>query len=307
MNLFYAVNCLKKLLLVFLLKYGAFVPDKLYLSWMYYLKTGVRMNWENPQTYTEKLQWLKLYDRRPEYSMLVDKVKVKEYVKAIIGEEHIIPTLGVWDKADEIDFDSLPSQFVLKCNHNSSSGLCICKDKNRLDSSSVKQKLKQSLKSNYYNLWREWPYKNVERKILAEKLLVDKMNGETDVLTDYKFFCFNGEPYIMYVSKDIAKQATTDFFDMDYNRLPIRMKDPNSKIIPEKPKEFEKMKELAEKLCKGFNHIRVDFYVVNHCVYFGELTFFHNAGFSLVHPSEWNLKLGSLIQISNMKGDKGCI
>ncbi len=292
---------MRRALSTLLLKYGHFIPDKLYLTWLYYLKTGTKINWNNPKTYTEKLQWLKLYDRSADYTLLVDKVRVKDYVKNIIGPEHIIPTIAVWNNADEIDFEKLPDQFVLKCNHNSSSGICICRDKKLIDILEVRRKLNNCLKSNYYHLYREWPYKNVEPKIFAEKLLIDdNYKNQSEVLTDYKFFCFNGKPFMMYVSKDIAKNTTTDFFDMDYNRLPIRMRDANSELLPTKPLEFEKMKELAGKLCKGFRHIRVDFYVVNHCVYFGELTFYHNAGFSLVYPSEWNTKLGQLIDTSNI-------
>lgn len=291
-----------KIFIHFLLKFGRFIPDKLYLSLMCFLRTGIVINWENPKTYTEKLNWLKIYDHSPNYTLLVDKVKVKDYVRGIIGNEHVIPTLGVWENVDDIDFEKLPNQFVLKCNHNSSEGICICRDKNLLDIEKVKNSLNKGLKKNYYYLYREWPYKDVERKVFAEELLVDRNKAE--VLTDYKFFCFNGEPLIMYVSKDMAKNTTTDFFDMEYNRLPIQMRDPNSQNIPPKPDEFEKMKELAVKLCKGFAHIRVDFYVVNHIVYFGELTFYHNAGFSLVNPPDWNIKMGELIDIQRFKINK---
>lgn len=275
---------------------GKFFPDKLYLSILYYIKTHSIINWKSPKTYTEKLQWLKIYDRKPFYTSLVDKVQVKEYVKNIIGLEYVIPTIAVWNSADEIEFEQLPSAFVLKCNHNSGSGICICRDKAKLNIEDTKKNLDRALKMNYYKLYREHPYKNVERKVFAEQLLVDDSCND-GVLTDYKFFCFNGKPLIMYVSKDKADHCTTDFFDMEYNRLPIRMRDPNSEILPQKPKEFEKMKELAEKLSNGFAHIRVDFYLVKHKIYFGELTFYHNSGFSLVQPPEWNLLLGSYIKI----------
>lgn len=292
----------RSLLTKILIQFGTFLPDKVYLSLMYYIKTGVRMNWDNPLTYTEKLQWLKLYNRNPQYTWMVDKVKVKEYVKNMIGEEYVIPTIAVWDKVEDIDFSKLPNQFVLKCNHNSSSGICICKNKEELNVYEAIARLSRSFKQDYYKMWREWPYKNVERKLFAETFLCENSSpNSSDVLTDYKFFCFNGEPFMMYVSKDIAKNTTTDFFDMDYKRLPIRMRDPNSQIIPEKPQEFEKMKELAKLLSKGFPHIRVDFYIVNHHIYFGELTFYHNAGYSLVNPPEWNLKLGSLINLDSIE------
>ena len=275
-----------------------FIPDKLYLRIMYKLYTRHCLDLKNPIDYTEKLQWLKLYNRCPEYTMMVDKIRVKEYVAKIIGQEHIIPTLGVWEKPEDIDFDKLPDKFVLKCNHNSGSGMCICKDKNKLNLSEVKKKLKKGLAQNYYLHAREWPYRNVHRQILAEKFMEN--GGEAD-LVDYKFFCFDGEPYIMYVSCDNSDHSTTDFFDMNYNLLPIRMKDPNSNNpSPKKVEEFDEMRNYARKLSKGIPHVRVDFYVINHHVYFGELTFFHNAGFSLVHPDEWNRKLGDMIDLKKI-------
>lgn len=411
--------------------------DELYLKIVYWLSMGKRLNLKNPTTFNEKLQWLKLYNRKPEYTVMVDKVKAKEYVAKIIGEEHIIPTLGVWDDPDEIDFDKLPNQFVLKCNHNSGMGMCICRDKSKLDIDKVKRELRKGLQQDYYMTNREWPYKNVPRKIMAEKFMQDGdkpdlndykffcMNGKPEVLfvssdrakkvcfdyfdmdfkhlplqqggpnfpgkidrpkhleemkllaaklsdgipqvrvdfydmagqvyfgeltffdssgmakftpeewderlgklivltppycgvlianpgyilylhmarvecselTDYKFFCFNGEPFMMYVSHDNAEHATTDFFDMNYHRLPIRMKDPNSDNPPAKPREFEEMRKYARMLAKGTPHLRVDFYVINHTVYFGELTFFHNSGLTPIRPKIWEYKLGNLIKL----------
>lgn len=281
------------------------MDDKTYLKLVYRGHFGKKLNLDNPITFNEKLQWLKLYNRKPEYTIMVDKVKAKEYVANIIGEEHIIPTLGVWDDPDDIDFDKLPDQFVLKCNHNSGIGLCICKDKSKLDIEKVKEGLRKGLKEDFYLMGREWPYKNVPRKILAEKYMVDSeydkkaIEKKECVLTDYKFFCFGGEPFMMYVSQDHAEHATTDFFDMDYKLLPIRMRDPNSENPPACPKEFEEMKQYARMLSKNIPHLRVDFYVINHQVYFGELTFYHNAGFSLVKPHEWNVKLGNLIKLKS--------
>lgn len=272
--------------------------DELYLKIVYWLSMGKRLNLKNPKTFNEKLQWLKLYNRKPEYTIMVDKVKAKEYVAKIIGEEHIIPTLGVWDDPDEIDFDKLPNQFVLKCNHNSGMGMCICRDKSKLDIEKVKRELRKGLRQDYYMTNREWPYKNVPRKIMAEKFMQDDSGND---LTDYKFFCFNGEPFMMYVSHDNAEHATTDFFDMDYQRLPIRMKDPNSDNPPAKPKEFDEMKGYARQLSKNVPFLRVDFYVINHVVYFGELTFFHNSGLTAIHPKKWEYKLGDLLKFPNTK------
>lgn len=268
--------------------------DELYLKMVYWLSLGKKLNLKDPKTFNEKLQWLKLYNRKPEYTIMVDKVKAKEYVAKIIGKEHIIPTLGVWDKFDEIDFDKLPEQFVLKCNHNSGLGMCICRDKSKLDIAKVKRELRKGLRQDYYMTNREWPYKNVPRKIMAEKFMQD---GDKPDLTDYKFFCFNGEPKMMYVSHDNAEHATTDFFDMDYNRLPIRMKDPNSEVLPEQPKEFEEMKQYARQLSKNIPFLRVDFYVISHVVYFGELTFFHNSGLTPIRPTEWEYKIGKWLKL----------
>lgn len=283
------------------------MDDKTFLKLRYRASFGKKLNLEHPVTFNEKLQWLKLYNRMPEYTIMVDKVKAKDYVAKLIGAEHIIPTLGVWDSPDEIDFDSLPNQFVLKCNHNSGLGMCICRDKSTLDISEVKKALWKGLKEDYYLQGREWPYKNVPRKILAEKYMVDseydkKAIGKEDLqeLTDYKFFCFGGEPFMMYVSHDHAEHATTDFFDMNYKLLPIRMKDPNSENPPAYPKEFEEMKQYARMLSKNIPHLRVDFYVINHHVYFGEMTFFHNAAFSPVKPASWEIKLGNMINLPKL-------
>lgn len=290
--------------------------DERYLRIFWWLKFGEGLNLENPQTYQEKLQWLKLHNRRPEYSKMVDKYEAKKYVADIIGEEHIIPTLGVWDTFDDIDFSKLPDKFVMKCTHDSGR-VVICKDKSNFDIAAARKRINKALRTNYYLRGREWPYKNVKPRIIAEQFMEENENEfiplhdfpvydrkdqkpeieDGDALTDYKFFCFDGEPFMMYVSHDRAEHATTDFFDMNYNHLPIRMKDPNSETLPERPADFEEMKQLARTLAKGHPHLRVDFYVINHKIYFGELTFFHNMGFTLVKPAEWNDKLGNMITL----------
>lgn len=270
------------------------ISDKLFLKLFHRLYLGYSLDLKHPKTYQEKLQWLKLYNRKPEYTIMADKVKAKEWVANKIGKEHIIPTIGVWKDPAEIDFDALPDKFVLKCNHNSGLGMCICKDKKKLDIDKVKRELLKGIRQNYFLHAREWPYKDIPRRIFAEKFMTDGNNAD---LTDYKFFCFDGEPFMMYVSQDNAENATTDFFDMNFNRLPIRMKDPNSNNPPSKPDKFEEMKNLARILSEGIPHVRVDFYVINDCVYFGEITFFHNAGGTKVYPDEWNYKLGDLIKL----------
>jgi len=270
------------------------LPDKIYLKLKYFLKLNKKLNLDYPVTFNEKLQWLKLYNRKPEYSVMVDKYRMRSYVADRIGLGHTVPLIGVWEDPAEIDFDKLPNKFVLKCNHNSGLGMCICKDKSNLDVKKVKSELKKGLRQNYYLTGREWPYKDVPRKVFAEEYLEE---SQSDVLTDYKFFCFNGVPKIMYISQDNAKEPHTDFFDMDFNHLNIRMKDPNSEISPNKPKQFEKMKQLATILAKDVAHLRVDFYVVNDNIYVGELTFFHNSGFSNITPEQWENTLGEWIKL----------
>lgn len=271
------------------------MPDKEYIERMYDAKMRDELDLNNPKLYNEKLQWLKLYDRKTIYSTMVDKIEAKKYAASIIGDEYIIPTINTWDDPDEIDFETLPEQFVLKCNHNSGVGMYICRNKAQINERKIKSELKKGLRRNYYKMWREWPYRDVKPRILAEKYMEDEK--DPSALTDIKFFCFEGEPRIMYLSKDEAEDPRTDFFDMEYNHLPIRMRDPNSEIIPEKPQNFELMKDLAKKLSKGMHHVRVDFYEINNRVYFGEFTFYHCGGFEKVSPPEWNQKMGDWINI----------
>lgn len=273
------------------------VPDKLYLKIVYRLRMGQKLNLKNPKTFNEKIQWLKLNDRKPIYAKMVDKYEVKKYVADIIGEEYIVPTYGVWDKFEDINFDELPDQFVLKCTHDSG-GFVICQDKSKLDIEEARKKINNSLKHNYYYLWREWPYKNVKPRIIAEKY----MENETgQPLKDYKFFCFNGLGKFMYISTDLndhlEKQVFTDFFDMDFNRIKMKFKAPNSPegVIIEKPKNFDKMKEFSEKLAANIPHVRIDWYEVKGKLYFGEITFFHNSGFFEIKPEKISDELSDLI------------
>ena len=278
-------------------KYGQSLSDEKYLKKVFKLRMGKELNLDNPQTFNEKLQWLKLYNRKPEYTIMADKYLARNYIAEKIGEGHSIPLLGVWDNPEEIDFDALPDQFVLKCNHNSGLGMCICKDKSKLDINKVRAELTKGLNENYYLHAREWPYKDVPRKIIAEKYMKEEVNNGEECLTDYKWFCFNGQPKLVYISKDNATVPCTDFFDMDFNHVNMRMKDRNSDVLPEKPVAFDKMKELATILSQGIPHLRVDFYYINGQIYVGELTFFHNSGFSKIHPEEWEYKLGEWIEL----------
>jgi len=270
--------------------------DEQILKDKYYFRFHKPLNLDNPQTYNEKLQWLKLHDRRPEYTEMVDKYLAKSYVRERIGDEYIIPTLGVWDKFEDIDFDKLPNEFVLKCTHDSG-GLVICKDKRRFDYDAAKVKIKKCLKRNYFYVGREWPYKNVKPRIIAETYMMD---GLEPFLTDYKFFCFNGEPKIMYSSKDKSDDPRTDFFDMEYNHLNMKMRDPNADVIPPKPHCFDLMKKISCELSAGFPHLRVDFYEVNGKIYVGELTLYHCSGFAEITPQEMALKMGLWIDLKKV-------
>ena len=277
-----------------------FLSDKAYLKLMFKVRLGKKLNLKNPKSYNEKLQWLKLYDRNPEYVKIVDKFDVKTIIEQKIGEQYIIPTLGVWDSFDEIDFDTLPNQFVLKCTHDSG-GLVISKDKTTLDKVKAKEKIESSLKTNYFWHGREWPYKNLKPRIIAEKYMVDESGYE---LKDYKFFCFDGKVKALFIAKDRQKEGEEtkfDFFDENFNHLPFTNGHPNSTPPFFKPDKFKEMKEIAEKLSAGFAHIRVDLYNINGQIYFGELTLFHWSGMTPFEPEEWDYKFGSWIDLQNIK------
>ena len=272
-----------------------FLTDKAYLKFMYRVRMGKKLNLKNPQTFNEKLQWLKLYDRKPEYTVMVDKEAVKQYVADKIGAEYIIPTLGVYNNFDEIDFDKLPNQFVLKSTHDSG-GVIICKEKSTLDKIMAKEKIERSLKTNYFWRGREWPYKNLKPRIIAEKYMVDESGYE---LKDYKFFCFDGVPKFLLVAKDRekGKEAKYDYFDENFNHLPFTKGHPSSEPPYFKPDGFEEMKELAEKLSKDIPHVRVDLYNINGKIYFGELTFYPASGFGGFQPEEWDHKIGEWLKL----------
>jgi len=255
---------------------------------------GYWMDWKAPKTYNEKLQLLKLHDRKSIYTSMVDKIAVKEYVKEKIGEEYIIPTIGVWNHFDEIDFNKLPNRFVLKCSHDSG-GVIVCKDKNLLDKNLAKQKIEKSLSKNFFYHSREWPYKRITPRILAETYMED---SETSELRDYKFFCFNGVVKALFIASGRQKKKSEvrfDFFDRDFNHLPITKGHPYSEIPPQKPVTFDKMLHLAEQLSKDIPHVRVDLYAINGKIYFGELTFFSGGGFIPFEPFEWDYTFGSWI------------
>lgn len=271
-----------------------FLPNETYIQLNYFAHFRKFADLKNPKTFNEKLNWLKLHDHNPIYSKLVDKYEVKPIVANMIGEEYIIPTLGVWDHFDEINFDALPRQFVLKCTHDSE-GVVIVRDKDKLKKSEAKKKLEDALRQNFFFIGREWPYKNVKPRIIAEPYLVDK---ETMELRDYKFFCFDGEPKALYVASDRAQNETKfDYFDLEFSHLDIRQKYPNASVPIKKPKAFDQMIELSRKLSHGFTHIRVDLYEVNEKVFFGELTFYHLSGFIPFEPDKWDEIFGNWLTL----------
>ena len=278
------------------------MADAEFLKKKYFACMGKNLDLDSPKTFNEKLQWIKLYDRNPEYTMMVDKYLVREYIKEKLGEEYLIPLLGVWDDPDEIDFDALPDRFVLKCNHNSGLGMYICKDKTKMDVDKVKAELRKGLAQDYYLTGREWPYKNVPRKIIAEQYMEDEKTSE---LRDYKFFCFNGSAKFFKIDFDRFVSHRANYFDQNGEILNFGevVCPPDFERELSMPQNFELMKTFAETLSKDIPFVRVDFYEANGKVYFGEITFFPAAGFGPFEPEEWDEILGEWIELPV---DKSC-
>lgn len=276
------------------------MPDDEYIKRLFKAKLGRELDLDNPKSFNEKLQWLKLYDRNPLYVITSDKYAARDYVAEKIGAEHLVPLLGVWDSPDEIDFDKLPSQFVLKCNHNSGLGMCICRDKSKLDIESVKNKLREGLNEDYYIKCREWQYRDIKRKIICEKFMSD---GRTGSLLNYKIYCFNGEPKVFHMSSDIgAETASLSFLDTDWKQLPFCRTDyPPFKVLPEKPENKDELLDTARILSQDFPFVRVDLYVVDGMIYFSELTLDPCGGFSPFSPVEWDYKLGEWLTLPEKK------
>ena len=270
------------------------LPDGTYLRLRYLIAFRKPLHLKNPRTFNEKLQWLKLYDRNPEYTRMVDKFEAKKYVAERIGEEYIVPTLGVWDRFDEIDFDALPDQFVLKCTHDSG-GLVICKDKKSLDLDAARRKITSCLKENYYWDYREWPYKHVKPRIIAEPYLHDDETGE---LRDYKFYTFGGEvKALMIISGRDTPDASGDYFDAEFHHLDMQWGYKNAKTLPAPPKSMEEMIRLAQLLSKSTPELRVDFYEINGKPFFGEMTFFDGGGFEKIVPEKWDRIFGDWVTL----------
>lgn len=271
------------------------VPDELYLKIVYGLIFKKKLDLDTPKTFNEKLQWLKLHDRQPQYTTMVDKYEAKKYVAGKIGEEYIIPTLGVWDSFDNIDFGRLPDQFVLKCTHDSG-GLVICKDKSRFDVQAAKEKIEQCLKRNFYWLGREWPYKNVKPRIIAEKYMTDESGVE---LKDYKVFNFDGEPKLIQVDYDRFVEHKRNLYGTDWQYIEVSIQYPTDAGHQiDKPKQLEKMLQMARRLSAGIPHVRTDFYCIDDKIYFGELTFYHESGFGKFTPESFGEEMGKWLKLS---------
>ena len=274
------------------------MPDKLYISLQYYYTTGKILNLSNPKTFNEKLQWLKLYDRNPLYTNLVDKYLVRAYIEKQIGKQYLIPLVGVWDKSEDINFKKLPDSFVLKCNHDSKSTR-IFKDKSNLDIKEIQSFYNNRLNQNAYYYGREWPYKNVKPKIIAEKFIVER---ENDDLKDYKVMCFGGKAKLIQVHAGRFKGKniyTQDFYDCDWKKLPITQGVQNSDVILEKPQFLDERLRLSECLSNGIPQLRVDWYHDGSQLFFGELTFFDASGYDEFSPDEYNYIVGSWIDLKN--------
>lgn len=274
------------------------LPDELYLKLLFLDRVGYWPNFKSPRSYNEKLQWLKLHDKRKEYTSMVDKIEAKKYVANVVGEKYIIPTLGVWDSVDEIDWDMLPNQFVIKVTSDSG-GIIVCKNKDRLNIEEAKSILTKGWGRNYYLKNKEFPYKDLKPRIIAEKYMEDESGFE---LKDYKIFCFNGKPSILFVASDRQKEGEEtkfDFFDVEWNHLPFTNGHPNAKNVIVKPENYEEMLFVAETLAKKIDapQVRIDLYNCNGKIYFGEITFFHWSGMKPFKPVEWDFKLGEMIKL----------
>lgn len=285
------------------------LSDELYLKLRFRFKMGYWPDFDNPRTFQEKINWLKLHDRNPRYTKMVDKYAVKEYVANIIGNEYIIPTLGVWDKPDDVDFDALPDQFVLKTTHGGGSGgVVICKDKKTFDRNEALSILRTSMNSDIYRNLREWPYKGVKRRVIAEKYMVPKgMIGNPSYdLSDYKFFCFNGEPKYCQVIRDRHSKETIDFYDMNWQHQEFVGLNPiisgGAKLtngvnpVP-RPLLLDDMIGICYKLSEHMKFVRIDLYVIDDVIYFGEITLYPASGIGIFDPGKWNVKLGDLISL----------
>jgi len=275
-----------------------FLPDEVYLGLLYRIRIKKKLNLKNPKSFNEKIQWLKIHDRKPIYTKYVDKFEVKKIIEKKIGKQYVIPTIGIWDTFDEIDFGLLPDQFVLKCTHDSG-GLVVCKDKSKFDVKKARKKINRSLKTNFYWVGREWPYKNIKPKIIAEKYMKD---DNYEDLQDYKLMCFSGKVKCTFICSDRNSKdgLKVTFYDRKWNQMPFERHYPKSTTIHNKPICYNEMVELAERLSDGIPFVRVDFYEINGKVYFGELTLYPGGGLEEFTPQKYDMILGSWLDISSV-------
>ncbi|NLB66627.1 MAG: glycosyl transferase [Lentisphaerae bacterium] len=278
-----------------------FIPDRRYLEICFRIKVGHRLNLEAPQTFNEKLQWLKLFDRRPEYTRLADKLAVRDYIQSRVGADHLIPLLGTWGSAADINFSTLPSQFVLKCTHDSGS-VIICRDKSNLRENRVRARLANRLSKNYYWAGREWPYRNIPPRVIAEAYMTDESATE---LKDYKFHCFNGEPRVIQVDFDRFTAHRRNLYDLNWNRLPLALAYPDApeRVIP-KPPNLEQALDLVRAIVPPAPTVRVDLYLTQDQIYFGEFTFFHEGGLGRFKPARYDAEFGSWIHLPPPSGHR---
>lgn len=282
-----------------LMECNGMFPTKLYLKLLFRLKMGYRLNLKNPKTFSEKLQWLKICNRRPEYKQMVDKAAVKDYVAKIIGKEYIIPTLGVWERPEDIEWDKLPNQFVLKTTHGGGSeGVVICKNKTTFDTGRATVKLNKAMKQDIWGKLREWPYKDMHKRIIAEQYLESKPT--TDILPDFKWYCFDGEPTFCQVIQDRNTNETIDFFDIEWNHQEFYGLNPAAEM-PLKPANLEVQIRIARELAKGIPFVRIDLYQIADKTYFGEETFYPMSGMGCFQPEQYNEILGKMLTLPGEK------
>ena len=270
-----------------------FIPDEMYLKKVFRLKVGYELDLDNPQSFNEKIQWLKIHDRNASYKTIVDKADAKAWVESRIGKQYVIPTLKVCDNVEEVDYSSLPNQFVLKCTHDSG-GVAICKDKANFDFIAAKRKIEKSLKTNFFWVGREWPYKEIEPRIIVEEYL---RSSESEIV-DYKFMCFNGSPRCVFTCTGRSTgDLRVDFFDLSWNHLPFERHYKNAQTIPDAPSALREMIDLSAALSKGIPFVRVDFYEIEGRPYFGEMTLYPGSGFEEFTPREWDYELGGWLTL----------
>lgn len=274
-------------------RYYRLYDNKFFLERRYKEVTGEELDIDNPRTFNEKLQWLKVYENKPEYSKYVDKYAFKKLIEEKYGSKYIIPLLGVWDRYDDIDFEKLPEKFVLKCTHDSGS-VVMCDKSKPLDHDKKRARIEDCLSGNYYWTSREWPYKYVKPRIIAEKYVEDEFKE----LRDYKIFCFDGEVVLIQVDFDRFSIHKRNIYNLDWEYVPLTIKYPTAPEIEiPRPNCLEEMISIARDLSKGIKHVRVDFYVINEQPIVGEMTFFHGGGMEKFTPNEWNYKLGEYIRL----------